>query len=110
MKDKINKYKEISNKILNLLKNNDVDENKIDEYFRERDIFIKSLDEESKIDEFRDVYSKELQGIDEEIKILLQYSIDNVKQEIVEYKKSKNVNFTYANMNKSNLNIFSKRV
>lgn len=110
MKDIVNEYKNLSYKILDVFKNEDVSNYELDKYLSQRDILIKSISEEKKLDEFRNIYSKELYEIDKDIKKLLQDNINKVKEEIKEYKKSQNVNFAYANMNKLNLNIFSKKV
>ena len=53
---------------------------------------------------------KRLYNIDIEIKELFEVKILDTKREIIEYKKNQNVNFAYTNMNKLNLNIFSKKV
>lgn len=110
MKDSVKKYKDISDEILRILSSSDIDDQKIDKCFQDRQMIIDKISEENKIDEFRKIYKEELYKEDENIKNLLQNNINDLKKEIIQHKKSKNVNFNYTNMSKSNLNIFSKKV
>lgn len=108
MKNYINLYKQVSNEILDALKYDKLEN--LDEYFEKRESIINALESNEGINEFRKVYKEKLNYIDNEIKVLFEEKILDVKKEIAEYKKSQNGNFTYANMNKTNLNIFSKKV
>ncbi|MGY5266317.1 hypothetical protein [Paraclostridium bifermentans] len=108
MKNYINLYKQVSNEILEALKYDKLEN--LDEYFEKREIIIKELELNETINEFRKIYKEKLYNIDNEIKVLVEEKILDVKKEIAEYKRSQNGNFTYANMNKTNLNIFSKKV
>ncbi|GIM32905.1 flagellar protein FliT [Paraclostridium bifermentans] len=108
MKNYIHLYKQVSNEILEALKYDKLEN--LDEYFEKRENIINDLEENESINEFKRIYKKNIYGIDNEIKVLLQEKILGVKKEIAEYKKSQNGNFTYTNMNKINFNIFSKKV
>ena len=48
--------------------------------------------------------------VDEKIKIKLKSQMLSVRKKLSEYKLNKTVNTAYANMNKNNLNIFSRKV
>jgi hypothetical protein len=110
MENIVDLYKEISAEILDILKNNELENDKLDNCFEKRQKLINKLENENKINEFRNVYKEKLYNIDIEIKELFQVKISDTKKEIIEYKKNQNVNFAYTNMNKLNLNIFSKKV
>lgn len=103
-------YKKISLEILEILKNEEVDNYKLDIFFNKRQTLIENLDKEYKINDFRKIYRLTLHTIDEEIKNLLEVKISHTKKELIIYRKNQKVNFAYANINKSNLNIFSKKV
>lgn len=108
MNNYIDLYKHVSNEILEDLKCDKLEN--LDEYFEKRENIINDLEENESINEFKRIYKKNIYDIDNEIKVLLQEKILRVKKEIAEYKKSQNGNFTYTNMNKTNFNIFSKKV
>lgn len=110
MKNYINEYKQISNEILEILKYDKLENNALENCFEKREQIIKDLEENKKINEFRNIYKEKMYNIDNEIKELFEEKILNVKKEIAESKKSQNGNFTYVNMNKTNFNIFSKKV
>ena len=60
---------------------------------------------------FKEAYNTEkIYEYDEKIKIKLKSQILSVRKELSEYKLNKTVNTAYANMNKNNLNIFSRKV
>ena len=110
MKKYINEYKQISNEILEILKYDKLENNVLENCFDKREQIIKELEENKKINEFRKIYKEKLYDIDNEIKILFEEKMLYVKKEIAEYKRSQKGNFTYTNMNKTNFNIFSKKV
>lgn len=108
MENYIDLYKQVSNEILEALKYDKLEN--LDEYFEKRESIINELKLNGSINEFREIYKEKLYYIDNEIKVLVEEKILDVKKEIAEYKRSQNGNFTYANMNKTNFNIFSKKV
>lgn len=108
MKKYIDLYKQVSNEILEALKYDKLEN--LDEYFEKRESIINELELNETINEFRKIYKEKLYHIDNEIKILVEEKMLDVKKEIAEYKRNQNGNFTYANMNKTNFNIFSKKV
>lgn len=108
MENYIDLYKQISNEILEALKYDKLEN--LDEYFEKRESIINELESNESINEFRKIYKEKLYHIDNEIKILVEEKMLDVKKEIAEYKRNQNGNFTYANMNKTNFNIFSKKV
>ena len=108
MENYIDLYKQVSNEILEALKYDKLEN--LDEYFEKRESIINELKLNESINEFREIYKEKLYYIDNEIKVLVEEKILDVKKEIAEYKRSQNGNFTYANMNKTNFNIFSKKV
>ena len=108
MENYIDLYKQVSNEILEALKYDKLEN--LDEYFEKRESIINELELNETINEFRKIYKEKLYHIDNEIKILVEEKMLDVKKEIAEYKRSQNGNFTYANMNKTNFNIFSKKV
>lgn len=108
MENYIDLYKQVSNEILEALKYDKLEN--LDEYFEKRESIINELELNETINEFRKIYKEKLYHIDNEIKILVEEKMLDVKKEIAEYKRNQNGNFTYANMNKTNFNIFSKKV
>lgn len=108
MENYIDLYKQVSNEILEALKYDKLEN--LDEYFEKRESIINELESNESINEFRKIYKEKLYHIDNEIKILVEEKMLDVKKEIAEYKRNQNGNFTYANMNKTNFNIFSKKV
>lgn len=106
----IREYIDISENILLLLKQEEVNDIKIKKYFNKRQKIIDLLDE-NELKNFVHLYeSNKIYEIDDEIKTRLENEILKVKKDIVEYKKTKIVNSAYININKKNLNIFSKKV
>ena len=106
----IKEYINISQKILLLLKEDDVNDIKIKEGFDKRQKIINSLNE-NELKKFGNLYkSEEVYKLDEEIKIELGNKMLEIRKEIAEYKKTKIVNSAYININKKNLNLFSKKV
>ncbi|MGL4731676.1 MAG: hypothetical protein ACRCW0_08830 [Clostridium sp.] len=108
MENYIDLYKQVSNEILEALKYDKLEN--LDEHFEKRESIINELESNESINEFRKIYKEKLYHIDNEIKILVEEKMLAVKKEIAEYKRNQNGNFTYANMNKTNFNIFSKKV
>lgn len=106
MKEKIDFYKKISLELRELLKNKELDI--IDEKLEQREAILKDLDD---INEFRKL-ANENQVIDLETEIyhLFNIRVNEAKQELIDYKKSKEANNTYKNLSKEKLNIFNKKV
>lgn len=105
----VNLYKEISNSLIDILKNDEVDNDKLDKYLDERQQLLVNIVEEDR-DNFIKQYKSNLENIDIEINILLQKHLDTSKRELVTFRKNQNGNITYANMNKTKLNIFYKKI
>ncbi len=110
MKEIVENYIQISRKIINILNENEVDYDKLEKYLNQRDYVIKKINEKNKIKEFRKIYINDLHEVDIEIKELIKVNLSKAKSEIIEYRKRKTVNTVYTNMNKSNFNIFLKKV
>ena len=90
----INLYKSISEKILEIVSAKEVDEKKLAIELNKRQELINNLKDEE-LKSFKEAYNTEkIYEYDEKIKI----------------KLNKTVNTAYANMNKNNLNIFSRKV
>lgn len=106
----IKEYINISQNILSLIKEKDVNDIKIKDCFDKRQEIINSLNEEE-LKKFGSLYKNEkVYNLDEEIKRELGNKMLEVRKEIAEYKKTKVVNSAYININKKNLNLFSKKV
>ena len=106
MTEKINLYKEISLQIVESLKNEDI-------YILEKllDKRQEILDNQIDNNEFKHKLINEgIIDIDRQIDELLKNNMEKVKQEIKEYRLSKQVNNSYRNYNNGNLNIFNKKV
>lgn len=103
-------YKRISNEILELLKANAVDEDELEVKLDQRQEIINKLSKEE-LQKFRATYKREeVDKLDQEIKMKLQQKVFQVRKELIDYRAKKAVNIAYANINKTNLNIFSKKV
>lgn len=106
----INLYKSISEKILEIVNEKEVDEKQLSNELNKRQDLINNL-HGKELDEFRKSYkSQNLNLWDEKIKQKLREHMLEVRKELNDYKLNKSVNTTYANMNKNNLNIFSRKV
>ncbi len=106
----INLYKSISENILEIVNEKEFDEKQLSNELNKRQDLINSL-HGKELDEFRKSYkSQNLNLCDEKIKQKLKEHMIEVKKELNDYKLNKSVNTTYANMNKNNLNIFSRKV
>ena len=106
----IKEYIYISENILSLLREDEVDDIQIKKSFDKRQEIINSLNEEE-LKKFGSLYKDEkVYKLDEEIKIKILNKILEFRKEIAEYKKTKIVNSAYININKKNLNLFSKKV
>lgn len=106
----IERYKKISEEILEMLSFEDANENELEAKLDERQELLSSLNE-NQLKHLKEAYhEKAIFKLDEEIKGKLSEKISIVKKELREYRDKKAVNFAYANMNKNNLNIFSTKV
>ena len=106
----INLYKSISEKILEIVSSEEVDEKKLAIELNKRQELINNLQNEE-LKDFKEAYNTEkIYEYDEKIKIKLKSHMLSVRKELSEYKLNKTVNNAYANMNKNNLNIFSRKV
>lgn len=109
MKNIVNLYKEISNNLIDILKSDEVDNDKLDKYLDERHQLLTNVAEEEKSDFIKE-YKCNLESIDIEINRFLQNHLDDSKRELANFRKNQNGNIAYANMNKTKLNIFYKKV
>ncbi len=101
-------YKNLSIEILKLLKEDKFDE--IDEILDRRSLLIKEIHKRQQT-EFKKLYiESDIFQIDKEIKSIFEKEIGNIKDEIKAQKKIKQVNYSYINTKKENLNIFNKKV
>jgi len=106
MKDKIDLYKKVSLELLELLKNERLDN--IDDKLEKRQIILKHI---NNIEEFRQLaHENGVVELEIEISQLFNTKVNKAKQELVDYRRSKVANNTYANLSKEKLNIFNKKV
>ena len=106
----INLYEDITKEILGIVEIEDINESYLEVKLDKRQAIIDNLNKEE-LKRFTFEYKdKEIYIIDEKIKSILENKIARVKKELTQYKTKKAVNTVYANMNKNNLSIFSKKV
>ncbi|MGG7096709.1 hypothetical protein [Clostridium sardiniense] len=106
----INLYKNISLNIIKILNEDDIDDGKLEHNIEKRQEVINSLDERE-LEDFKKHYKdSQLLQLDNKIKILLEKKIIEVRKELNSYKTKRSINTIYVNMNKNNLNIFSRKV
>ena len=106
MTEKIDLYKKTSLELLELLKNEELDS--IDEKLEQREVILKDIGD---INEFRRLASENgVIVLEKEISHLFNTKVNEAKQELIEYRKSKQANSTYKNLSKEKLNIFNKKV
>ncbi|GAA0071578.1 hypothetical protein UT300003_31030 [Clostridium sardiniense] len=106
----INLYKNISLNIIKILNEDDIDDDKLEHNIEKRQEVINSLDERE-LEDFKKHYKdSQLLQLDNKIKILLEKKIIEVRKELNSYKTKRSINTIYVNMNKNNLNIFSRKV
>ncbi|MGL6104486.1 flagellar protein FliT [Romboutsia sp.] len=99
-------YKEISLGIIKAIENENIDI--LEELFNKRQLI---LEQERNSETFKKkLIDDGVLDIDKEIKTLLSNNLEKVKQEIKEYKLSKNASNLYINFNKDKLNIFNEKV
>lgn len=106
----IDLYRSITEKILAIVDSEEVDDVQLKICLTKRQELIASL-KGQELEKIRDMYKEDgLYELDEEIKEKLKEKILDLRKQLNEYKINKNVNIVYANMNKNNLNIFSRKV
>lgn len=106
----INLYKDITEKILEIVNNKELDDVELALQLEKRQELILSLQGQA-LESFRKAYKNNgFYDMDENIKVKLKEHMISVRKELSEYKLNKTVNTAYANMNKNNLNIFSRKV
>ena len=106
----IEKYRSVSEEILKIVSNKEVNDYRLKEKLKERQEIIDGLEEE-KLSLFRDKYKNcGLYELDKKISIILVERIKAVKKELDEYRAKKQVNTAYVNVNRNSLNIFYKKV
>lgn len=106
----INLYKDITEKILEIVNDEELDDVQLALQLEKRQELISSLKGQA-LDNFREDYKNNgFYDVDENIKVKLKEHMIAVRKELSEYKLNKTVNTAYANMNKNNLNIFSRKV
>lgn len=103
-------YKNISLDIIELLNKYEIDNNKLEYMIGKRQEVINGL-KEADLEDFKKNYkSSDIVELDKKIKSILGEKIIEVRKEISSYKTKRVVNTIYVNMNKNNLNIFSRKV
>lgn len=103
-------YKNISLDIIELLNTYEIDNNKLEYMISKRQEIINSLNGQD-LEDFKRYYkSSKIVELDNKIKSILGQKIIEVRKELSSYKTKRVVNTIYANMNKNNLNIFSRKV
>lgn len=106
----INLYKNISLNIIKILNEDDIDDDKLEYNIEKRQEVINSL-KGQELEDFKNHYkNSELMQLDNKIKILLEKKIIEFRKELNSYKTKRSINTIYVNMNKNNLNIFSRKV
>ncbi|KPI55043.1 flagellar protein FliT [Clostridioides difficile] len=108
LEEKINLYKDISLKIINLIEKEEY--KNISNRLNERQDIINSISEVDKNDFIQFYNSMELIEVDTKIRDALQEQLSEVKKELHEYKLTKQVNTMYYNLNREKVNLFSKKV
>lgn len=99
-------YKDTSMEILKLLENHDLD--RLEDLMNKRDEILK---EELYNANFKKTLIEEgILDIDFKIKKLLNENINVVKKDIVEHKKSKQVNKIYMYNGNQKINIFNQKI
>ncbi|MPM90796.1 hypothetical protein SDC9_137918 [bioreactor metagenome] len=101
-------YKNLSIEILKLLKEDKFDE--IDEMLDRRSLLIEEMNEKQQAEFKKSYIESDIFQIDKEIKSIFEKEIGNIKDEIKNQKKIKQVNYSYINTKKENLNIFNQKV
>lgn len=110
MKEILNLYKNTSLDILKLFNEEDVDTKNLGELLDKRQSILDNLDD-NKLKIFAEYYlSNNINEIDKEIKLKLGKKMIQVKVEMTNYNKNKQMNTAYINVNKKNLNLFLKKV
>ncbi|CZR95486.1 MULTISPECIES: flagellar protein FliT [unclassified Clostridioides] len=108
LEEKINLYKDISLKIINLIEKEEY--KNISNRLNERQDIINSISEVDKNDFIQFYNSMELIEIDNKIRVTLQEQLLEVKKELHEYKFTKQANTMYSSLNREKVNIFNKKV
>lgn len=101
-------YKNLSIEILKLLKEDKFDE--IDEMLDRRSLLIEEMNEKQQAEFKKSYIESDIFQIDKEIKSIFEKEIGKIKDEIKNQKKIKQVNYSYINTKKENLNIFNQKV
>ena len=104
--DNVTLYKQISLEIIEAIKNDNIDI--LNELFDKRQSILNESNDKNSLKE--SFIKSDIVEIDNEIKNLLSKEIEKTKNEIKEHRRSIQVNNSYIQNNKENLNIFNKKV
>ncbi|MGL5311689.1 MAG: hypothetical protein ACRC92_00440 [Peptostreptococcaceae bacterium] len=109
MQEKINLYKDVTVKIIEMLSKQGYDE--VDDLIQQRQCIINEVNINGNVEEFKFLYKKDnINVLDKDIRCIMEKQLSDIKREIKEYKTKQQGNSTYAIIKKENLNIFSKKV
>ena len=108
LKEKLNEYYKITKEIEKML-----DENKYEDIsskLDKRQLIIDSINDKDR-ERANEMYiNLEIDKIDKKIRATIMQFLDETKEEIKKYRKTKTVNSIYTRNSKEKLNIFSKKV
>lgn len=108
MQEKINLYKDITIKIIEMLSKQAYDE--VDNLIQQRQCIINEVNINENVEEFKLLYKKyNINVLDKDIRCIMEKQLSEIKREIKEYKTNQQGNSTYVSIKKENLNIFSKK-
>ena len=111
MHDKIEKYKEITIKMIDSISNEIDYQNKVASLLEERQIVLDSLLTNEELIEFRVLYKEyEMVNLDNQLRDLLTRELNQAKTDILEQKKKKVANFAYSKVNREGFNLFSTQI
>ena len=111
MHDKIEKYKEITIKMIDSISNEIDYQNKVASLLEERQIVLDSLLTNEELIEFRVLYKEyEMLNLDNQLRDLLTRELNQAKTDILEQKKKKAANFAYSKVNREGFNFFSTQI
>lgn len=111
MYEKINEYKNITLKMIDIIGTIPDYQTKVATLLDERQAILDSVLTNEELIEFRTLYKQYgVLALDNELRDLLTKELNQAKNDILEQKKKKTANFAYSKVNREGFNLFSTHI
>lgn len=111
MYKKIEKYKELTLKMINSIGTEDDFQDKIAVMLDDRQTILDTLLSSEELIEFRVLYKEyDIVSLDNKLRDLLSQELNQAKTDVLNQKKKKAANFAYSKVNREGFNLFSTQI